>query len=101
MHKGASWQLSLRPAPHGLMRLARNGLKISLSAEPAFLPTKKIAFLVVLGPVDLATGKTSIENVDRRRASPADGRPIRQPDNNSGQRHEDEQDDYVHVIIFS
>ena len=53
----------------------------------AFLPTKKVAFLVVLGPVDLATGKTPIENVDHRRASPADGRPIRQPDNNSGQRH--------------
>src|SRR6516165_10825896 len=53
----------------------------------AFLPTKKVAFLVVLGPVDVATGKTPIENVDHRRASPADGRPIRQPDNNSGQRH--------------
>jgi predicted lipoprotein len=44
------------------------------------LATDQLALLVILGSVDLAAGKTPIENVDRCGASLADGRPIRHPD---------------------
>jgi hypothetical protein len=49
-----------------------------------FLPTENPAFLLVLFPVDLATGKTPIENAERCGTSFGGGRPIRYPNNNRG-----------------
>jgi len=55
--------------------------------------TEQLTLLLILSSVDLAAGKTPIENVDRCGASVADGRPIGHPDNNGGQPQKNEQDE--------
>ena len=61
------------------------------------LATEQLTLFLILGSVDLAAGKTPIENVDRCGASVAERCPIRHSDNNGGQPQKNEQDEQVHV----
>jgi len=63
------------------------------TARRGKLAADQPTFLIVLGPGDFATCKPPIENVYRCRASFADGRPIRHPDDNGCQRQKNEQND--------
>src|ERR1700746_460884 len=64
------------------------------------LPADKLELLGVFGLVELAASKALIENVERCRASFADGRPIRHPDNDGCQSDEnDQRDNYVHSSL--
>src|SRR6516164_6477302 len=73
--------------------LGTTATRVEPVGQRPILPTESPALLLVLGPVDLATGKTPIENAEGRTASFGDSRPIRYPNNNSGQPDEDDQDD--------
>jgi hypothetical protein len=47
-------------------------------------PANQLALLFVFGPVDLAASKAAIEDINCRRPSCADGRPICHLDKKSG-----------------
>src|SRR6516165_3323929 len=67
-----------------------SGIEFDYAFRSPALPAQELALLLVLGPVDLTASKAPIENIDRCGASFADGRPIRYPDNNCSQSHENE-----------
>ena len=74
-----------------------SGIEFDYAFRSPALPAQELALLLVLGPVDLTASKAPIENIDRCGASFADGRPIRYPDNNCSQSHENEEgEDHSH-----